>query len=222
MSKKDLSLSKLLEDAARVSMADVWVSMPARVEKYDPDRQTITAQPLLRGRKKNDDDEYEAERIPPVTSVPVIFNGTRAGGLSFPVEVGDEVLLVFVSGGLERWISSGEESDAVDDRRNYISDAFAILGVLSPARVGDAPGTPVSTSATVLRGDDVRIGSKDADKRVLIEEALTRFKAALDSALSTAIIGLGAGGASSITAALNTALASGGIWPDVAGKVMVE
>ena len=76
----------------------------------------------------------------------------RGGGctLTFPVEAGDECLVIFADRCIDFWWQNGGIQEPVDDRMHDLSDAFCIVGPQSQARKISG----INTSATQLRSDD--------------------------------------------------------------------
>lgn len=122
------------------------VAIPARVERYDAATQKIDAQPLVKKRYRNEEDETVTERAQVVSNVPLVFPGAGDWSITFPVAVGDTVLLVYADRSLDTWLSEGGEIDPGDDRQHHATDAIAIPGL----RSFKAPSSGVSTSHMVL------------------------------------------------------------------------
>jgi phage baseplate assembly protein gpV len=70
--------------------------------------------------------------------------------LTFPLQPGDECLVVFASRCIDGWWQSGGSQLPMEPRMHDLSDGFAIPGPRSKAR----PLPNVSTSAVQLRSDD--------------------------------------------------------------------
>ena len=126
-----------------------------------------------------------------VTGVPVVFPMGAFGGVTFPVQVGDTVLLVCSSSSLDAWLAgNGGEVDPQDDRRHDLSDAIAIPGL----RATPLPSGTTDTAATVVNGATVRLGSSNAAGAVVVQSALDTLGAALVTAI-TALTAVSPGGA---------------------------
>lgn len=122
-----MKLSDLLINAMRDHDAQFRVSLPARVEKYDKDKQNVSVQPLIKRKFR----EGGEQSMPVLQDVPLIF--PRAGGafLTMPVKQGDGVLLVFADRSLDKWLAKGGEVAPEDPRMHDVSDAVAIPGLYS-------------------------------------------------------------------------------------------
>lgn len=128
----------------------MWNAMPAKVISYNPEANTITARIQIRDFWRKLDLTYEWKQIPDCLDVPVLF--PRGGGLclTFPIQAGDECLLVFASRCIDAWWETGQLSNEGEFRANELSDAFAIMGTWSKPNVPSG----ISTSNAQLRTED--------------------------------------------------------------------
>ena len=126
------SLPELLRAAVEDELSDFFVAMPGKVEKYTDtgDVPKANVKPLLKRAFINQDGSEGLDDLGIVNDVPVIW--PRGGGFFFrmPVQVGDNVLLVFMDRSIDEYMFSGGSSsvDPVDFREHDISDAVAIPG----------------------------------------------------------------------------------------------
>jgi hypothetical protein len=138
-------------------LAEVRVSMPGIVQRYDSARQRADVQPAIREGVVGEDGERLVETIGVVTEVPVCFLGTGEFSLTWPVKAGDEVLLIWSAASLDLWLARGGVVDPEDDRRHQVSDAVAIPGLRHAALPGSAVG-----SGMVLAAAQIQLGSSSA------------------------------------------------------------
>jgi len=128
------SLSDVLRLAVQSALADVHVSLPGRIDSYNATRQVADVKPLLkRPLVAADGTELEAESLPILHDVPVAFprggQGTGAFFVSWPLEAGDLVHLIFCERSLDQYLSlAGDESTPLDFRTHDLSDAVAYPG----------------------------------------------------------------------------------------------
>lgn len=61
-----------------------------------------------------------------ITKVPVLFPSGGNGMLSFPIQVGDHVLLMLTHADIQRWVSKGESGTPSTLRKFSLTDAVAI------------------------------------------------------------------------------------------------
>jgi len=119
-------LAEVIQAAISNAIGEIHTALPARVEKYDPVKQKIDAKPLLKKAVINIDGSEELVSLPVITDVPVMF--PRAGGffVTFPIQKGDFVLLVFVERSTDIFLAGpGSDTDPVDLRTHDLSDAVA-------------------------------------------------------------------------------------------------
>ena len=135
---------------AQAIMSAMRVSMPGIIQSFDPDAVTAVVQPAIKGAEKDESGAEVSVNLPLLVDVPVVF--PRGGGctLTFPVEAGDECLVIFADRCIDFWWQSGGIQEPVDERMHDLSDAFCIVGPQSQAKKISG----ISTSAVELRSDD--------------------------------------------------------------------
>lgn len=148
------------------------VAVPGVIQSFDPSTQLATVQiaiqenvcvpvpqpnglPPITGQK-------QTVAIAPLQAVPVMF--PRAGGFSlvFPVNAGDECLLVFSDACISAWKQSGGVQKQIRRRRHDLSDAVAIVGLWNQTRVF----TDYPTDHIELRSDDGAVKLKLSETQV--------------------------------------------------------
>jgi len=141
-------------EATRAAMdgrqAQIQTSMPGIIQSYDPERQTCTVQPAIKGRVEAPDGTVTSVALPLLVDVPVIFPSGGGCILTFPIEPGDECEVRFASRCIDAWWQSGGVQEPLSTRMHDLSDGFAYVGPRSQAR----KLTDVSTTETQLRSDD--------------------------------------------------------------------
>ena len=122
--------SRMLRDAI---MDGLHVSVPGQVVSYDPNKGTATIQPTVR--------RFGKSGPPPLLmDVPVFFPGNYI----FPVNPGDEALVVFSDGCIDAWYQSGGVSTAMSARSHSLSDGFAFVGFRSAPNMDKGVDIPNS------------------------------------------------------------------------------
>lgn len=181
------SLAAVIRRALDARLVDVHTAVPAEVLEYDAATQKVTAQPLLRRAYWDESGERIAEKLAPIPGVPVAFPGSGGFRVTFPVVVGDTVLLVFSEASLDKWLSHGGDVDPVDDARHELSDAIAIPGLRDFGHaLGDAPTNRMSMgydSGPTIEIDEseVRLGSNGANDPVALKSDLDALKTWLNA-----------------------------------------
>ena len=143
---------------AKAVESGLRVAMPGIIGSFDSDKQTVTVDiavydRILTGLPSipNYNPATGDIKIPTLLDVPIVI--PRAGGaaLTFPVQAGDECLVIFTDFCINTWYNSGGINNAQERlRRHDLSDGFAILGPWSQPRVL----SDYSTTQAQLRTDD--------------------------------------------------------------------
>ncbi len=204
-------------------VSEINVALPGRVETYDATKQTADIKPLVKRRVRTESGAELLEELPVIPGVPVAF--PRGGGffLSFPLERGDFVELVFHSRSIDKWFSGdGGDTDPDDFRTHDLSDAVAHPGLypltraLAQAdaskmvvgadgglqmRIGDAL-IELGTTGGAL--DFVALAQKVATELTRIQTYMT----ALDTVLRLPVNEPGNGAPSAFQAAIGLAIAA--------------
>ena len=123
------------EEAQRLAFegqqAGMWTAIPAIVTSVDLSAQTVSAQPAVQGENLSKDGVKTLVNLPVLVDVPICW--PRGGGyaLTFPIAIGDEVLIVFSSRCIDGWWQSGGVQKAAEFRMHDLSDGFAIFAPTS-------------------------------------------------------------------------------------------
>jgi len=142
------------EESLRMALEDfqsqIWTALPGVVSGVDLDKQTVSVQPTIQGSVSSADGSSQSVNLPVLVDVPVCW--PRAGGfaLTFPVNVGDEVLVVFASRCIDSWWQSGGVGAQAEVRMHDLSDGFAILAPTSQPKKLNG----VSNANVQLRDED--------------------------------------------------------------------
>jgi hypothetical protein len=144
-------MSDAVRQAILYQLGNVHTSLPGAIVSYDYTLQKASIQPLL--NKSWADGTFTP--MPILENVPVIF--PRAGGasLTFPVDVGDTCLLVFIERSIDLWLTVGGQVTPDDNRKFNISDAIAIPGLFPFSETSDA--TNNSDVLLTFNGSSFRI-----------------------------------------------------------------
>lgn len=119
-------LAEVIKAAIANATGEIHTALPGKVEKYDSAKQRVDVKPLLKKAVINIDGTESTVALPVIPDVPVMF--PRAGGffLTFPIQKGDFVLLVFVERSTDLFLAGpGADTDPVDFRTHDLSDAVA-------------------------------------------------------------------------------------------------
>lgn len=178
------TLVDVIAAAVASRVGALHTSAPGVVESYDAAEQKATIRLAIMGRRFDGaTDSIVAFDLPLLPNVPVSFPSTPLGSLTFPVMPGDPVVVVFAERSIDEWKTAGEPGvEPRDHRRFSLSDAVAFPCSSSFATA--IPPEGLADGATVLRGDDVRLGDATAVDFValasLVEANFAALKVWLD------------------------------------------
>lgn len=218
-------LAAVLRLALRSHAAQLHVALPGRVESFDPEKCRASVKPLLQGAHVQEDGTDLAASLPVLPNVPVLFPGAGGFRVTFPIQVGDTVLLVFSDRALDGWLERGGEVDPQDGRKHHLTDAVAIPGLrpFVDAWTGlqaDAMTLGAEGGAqVVITQDAVKLGGPTAAEAVALASKVAAELTALKSALNGWTPVPSDGGAA-LKVALSALFAAG--WPSSVGSATVK
>jgi hypothetical protein len=184
------SLSQLIKQAIDNRLLDMHTALIAIVESYDAEKQQVNATPVLRRRIQKFTGGWVREQLPMLCDVPVLF--PRAGGffISFPIQQGDFVQLLFNEVSIDDWLNDATSTIAHNERFS-LQGAIAIPGIFPSAKalveahktnlvLGQEQGPQIH-----IDGEKIRLGSEKADQALAIaskvKEELDRIKSAFNN-----------------------------------------
>lgn len=128
--EQEADLTSAINSAIKAALVDVHTSMPGQIVSFDPASQTASVQLAMR-RVTTPETGAKELTLPLITKVPVVF--PKGGGFSmrFPVQAGDECLVVFTERELTQWKNFGGVQTPKDYRRHHLTDGVCILGLSS-------------------------------------------------------------------------------------------
>ena len=184
------TLAKLLKYAIESRLLEVHTALVAKVESYDAKKQLVDVSPVLTQPVRTPNNEWYSETLPILCDVPVLF--PRAGGffISFPIQPGDFVQLIFNEVDIEEWLENSSPNIA-DNKRFSLNGAVALPGVYPQAKtlldahksnlvLGKDQGLQIH-----IDEQKIRLGSADASEALAlatkVKEELDRIKAAFNT-----------------------------------------
>lgn len=176
MSYNDDSIVDALNDFLIDKFADLHTCMPGKIDKYEYSTQRAQVKPLLK-RALKDGTQIE---YPSISGVPVVFPCTLSTGITFPINSGDLVLLLFSEKSLDNWVFSGDTSDTEKAKLHDLSDAIAIPGIISFNKSSIASNNEDleiihnSQKITIKSNGDIELGASGLQKLVT-EAFVTMF-----------------------------------------------
>jgi hypothetical protein len=179
-------------------VADIETVGPGVVHSYDAATRTADVRPMTKRPIADEDDEIQHEELPIVPSCPVIFPGSGAFRITFPIKKGDGGALIHLKWSAAKWRSGdgSKPTEPGDVRMHHLGAAIFLPG-WDPDTIAIAA---TSEDAMVLVTDaatELRLRAHDAtdkltnDTKLQIE--LGKISAAIE-ALKTAVTTLGGSG----------------------------
>lgn len=225
----EVSTAELLRAAMDARIANVHTALPGQVVSYDPATQTASVQPMIKRVYVDADGNEASDSLPQLLKVPVCFPRAGLTFITFPIQPGDGVLLVFAERPLDQWRTQGIEADPGDIAMHQLGDAIAIPGVFPTAQaipvgdvstvgigIGRAGGPAVHITPTVVElGGSMAVPPTDF---VALASLVSSALATLKTAISGAAVTPGDGG-SAFKAAILAALTA---WPPTLAATKVK
>jgi hypothetical protein len=121
------TLATVISQALASVIGSLHSAMPGQIESYDYKMAKADVLPLL----NRTFEDGTIMTMPVVKNIPVIWPRTSQGSITFPLQRGDGVLLIFSERSLDEWLSQGGSVAPKDQRTFDLSDAIAIPGLYS-------------------------------------------------------------------------------------------
>jgi Phage protein Gp138 N-terminal domain len=131
--------------------AVMWTALPCIVSKVNLSAMTLECQPAIQGMITAPDGSQSPVNLPLLVDVPIVFPSAGGFTLTFPIAVGDEVLVAFSSRCIDAWWQNGNVQPPIETRMHDLSDGFAIPGPRSQPKVINGG---ISSTKVQLRSDD--------------------------------------------------------------------
>lgn len=114
---------ELLKEAVK---QEINCARPGIIQAFNAADQTATVELAIRSIMNG-----KNVKQPVLTDVPVFFPGGKDYGITFPIEKGDECLVVFADCCIDAWFQNGGASIPISVRKHDLSDGFAFVGFRS-------------------------------------------------------------------------------------------
>lgn len=142
--------AELFRAAVEDFLANLWTAIPGIVQAQPGGngisaKQTCIVQPSISIPVRQQNGTFVQTQLPLLLDVPVIFPSGGGFMATFPLQPGDEVLVIFSCRCIDQWWQNGGVQVQAEHRLHDLSDGFAIPGPRS------VPNVPSSISTTTVR-----------------------------------------------------------------------
>lgn len=125
-----MSLYRTIQSHIKDFQYKLYTTLPATVTKYDPVECTVDVQPAI----TEIDIDGLIRVLPFLERVPLMFSTSKDSSITFPVKVGDYVLLHFCQSEIDNLLvqTKTDQKEFVDPRsprKHTINDCFATIGI---------------------------------------------------------------------------------------------
>ena len=135
------TLQELIREALDSRLLDVHTALPGTIRSYDRKTHTAEVEPMIERATPRVDGSSLDEKIPPILNVPVAWPRGRGFYLEFPLESGDEGMLLFSEAAMGMFRETGQLSKPGDLRRHSLSYCAFLPFQVSKYDDGDEAGT---------------------------------------------------------------------------------
>lgn len=118
--KPTTPLEKVIQTAIDSALKEVHTCLPAVVTRVDYPNQLIDAQITIKRKLAG-----ELVNLPLLVNVPIRYWRSATFSITFPIEVGDHVKILFAERSIDTWLTEGGIQNPFDIRKFSLSDAFA-------------------------------------------------------------------------------------------------
>jgi len=130
--------------------ANIWTALPGIIQTFDPLKMTCTVQPAIQAVLFDASGTKKHTTLPLLVDCPIQFPSGGNCTITFPINLGDECLIVFSSRCIDAWWQSSGVQPQAELRLHDLSDGFVLLGFRSVPRVLQN----ISVTAIQIRSDD--------------------------------------------------------------------
>lgn len=156
-----VEIQELISQAIESRLGDIYTALPGRIEKYYPATQTADVAPTIKRPIPTREGDIRLEDLPVCPNVPVCFPRGGLVSISWKLNRGDHVVLLFSTLSLAQWRKSGKTSAPGDLRLHHLGNALAIpalapnAGAFSQARADE--------DTLIMVGPMIKLGTEDAE-----------------------------------------------------------
>lgn len=120
--KSQTQLESVIQTAIETALKEVHTCLPAVVTSTDRmNEQLIDCQLTIKRKLAG-----QLVLLPLLVNVPIRYFKSSTFSVTFPIEIGDHVMIIFSERSIDTWLTQGGLQAPFDVRRHALSDAFAI------------------------------------------------------------------------------------------------
>lgn len=123
------SLPTVLATVLERALTRARVCLPGKVISYNAAQQSVDVQPVIRELFEDEEGENLYETLPVIPGVPVAFPSGGGFRVTFPIQPGDHVTLIFADRSIDSWLAQGGILNPTPGRSHDLADAIAIPGI---------------------------------------------------------------------------------------------
>jgi hypothetical protein len=185
--RRQVTQSEIVNEAIESDRNSRYHCMPGSVVAFYASEQTVDVQPTVNDTRTDlDTGATFSEQWPVIPHVPIAF--PRGGGyaMAFPMNVGDNVMLIAFDLDPTAWRTTGNRSDPADTRRHVGSYWWAIpcdLSVPNVMKSASTAGTALvlgldgGTPLIIINASSIQLGSSGGDFVALASKTNSAIKA---------------------------------------------
>lgn len=163
-----VNTSDVASAATRTALDGLHTCIPAIVQAYYTDNQTVDVLPVVRTALLDENGEPVYEDWPVIPNVPLGILKTNKFVIHIPVEEGDTVMLYFSEADFGIWRDTGQVSNPSDLRRHGVGYPVAVPCIVTNTQ---AKGWVSKTNS----GTKIIIGSTTTVSEVQIDESFIQL-----------------------------------------------
>jgi hypothetical protein len=174
-----ISEAELLRRALESRLGDVYTTLPGRIEKYDAGTNKADVSPTIKRPVPTTDDSISFEQLCIIPNVTICFPCGGGFTVSWPLDKGDHVILLFTTYSINQWLKSGITSEPGDLRLHHLANALALpmLRPNHPPFLSSSEDGP----AYIIDGPLIKLGSEDnTGFAALAAQTNANFQAIID------------------------------------------
>ena len=131
MSAADIyTLDGLIKTIIDFNLHNLHTSIPCVVETFNGNG-TVNATPAIKRVLVENNEEIT---LPTLSEIPIIYPSVGKYRITFPIEIGDEGILVFSEREINQFVEKGEVTRPLMYRKHNISDAVFIPALISQGK----------------------------------------------------------------------------------------